>query len=154
MIKFKKTVEQMKLLRWSFNNSKHFKWYYTASIIFVLTSTRLLIYERSEELMNYLKGFCEPEKALSPVVVQMIDKANEADNSTPYSRDLIDGDYLTIRYNGEDYLFDKKLIPNMFKKKNITYSLFIMNKVHMIAIYENGYLSAIVLGCVREVMYV
>lgn len=154
MIKFKKTVEQMKLLRWSFNNSKHFRWSTTTSIIFVLTDTRLFIFERSEDLMNYLKGFCEPEKALSPVVLQMIDKANDSDNSTPYSRDLIDGAYLTIRYNGEDYLFDKKLIPNMFKKKNITYSLFIMNKVHMIGIYENGYLSAIVLGCVKEVMYV
>ena len=153
MIKFKKTVEQMKLLRWGFNNSKHFRWSFNASIIFVLTDTRLFIYERSEDLMNYLKGFCEPYE-LSPVVLKMIDKANEADNSTPYSRDLIDGPYLTIRYNGEDYFFDKKLIPNMFKKKNTTYSLFFMNKVHMMGIYENGYLSAIVLGCVKELMYV
>lgn len=143
----------MKLLRWSFNNSKQFKWYYTASIIFVLTSTRLLIYERSEELMNYLKGFCEPGEALSPVVLKMIAMAIKADNSTPYSRDLIDGAYLIIRYNGEDYLFDKKLIPNMFKKKNITYSLFIMNKIHMIGIYESGYLSSIVLGCSKEYRY-
>ena len=154
MIKFKKTVEQMKLLRWSFNNSKLFKWSYTTSIIFVLTSTRLFIYERSEDFMIYLQGFCEPEKALSPVIMQMINKANEADNSIPYSRDLIDGAYFTIRYNGEDYLFDKKLIPNMFKKKNVTYSLFIMNKIHMIAVYESGYLSAIIIGCSREYRYV
>ena len=146
-MKFVKNTEMIKLLRGSYNNSKHFMWQELHERVIILTDTRIFWFDKSQELIDYLFTFC-PSMPLPDNIIQELLK-RECTENIDFSPALIeDGFFILKDIDGNIYPFDKKLIPNFFKKKGISYSLIIWDKnSHGMTVYDKeGKLSGIILG--------
>lgn len=150
MIKFNYTTTNVKALMKIAKNAKYFNWMVTDDSYIVLSSTCLLMFEKSSPLFSLLKDIT-PAK-LDARTVEVVQKIEQKEIIRIKYSDFEKGEIpelIRYKHEGKEYYFNHSLFLPCIKGKRseYTFAIYTYEHIHGVNIYDpEGNYCGLILG--------